>query len=63
MEIRCSHCGATLPVEERPLLNTAQDPELKARVKDGSLFVLECPYCVRGIPIEAMVNGYGYAKL
>lgn len=23
----------------------------------------ECPYCVRGIPIEAMVNGYGYAKL
>ena len=32
-------------MEERPLLNTAQDPELKARVKDGSLFVLECPYC------------------
>ena len=23
----------------------------------------ECPYCLRGIPIEAMVNGYGYAKL
>ena len=23
----------------------------------------ECPYCMRGIPIEAMVNGYGYAKL
>ncbi len=24
---------------------------------------LDCPYCRRGIPIEAMVNGYGYAKL
>lgn len=45
MEIRCSRCGAVLPVEEQPLLNTARDPELKARVKDGSLFVRECPYC------------------
>ena len=26
-------------------INTALDPELKARVKDGSLFVWECPYC------------------
>lgn len=22
-----------------------------------------CPFCARGIPIEAMVNGYGYSKL
>ena len=23
----------------------------------------ECPYCAKQIPIEAMVNGYGYSKL
>ena len=23
----------------------------------------ECPYCEKGIPIEAMVNGFGYSKL
>ena len=23
----------------------------------------ECPYCQKGIPIEAMVNGFGYSKL
>ena len=23
----------------------------------------ECPFCKKGIPIEAMVNGYGYSKL
>jgi orotate phosphoribosyltransferase len=23
----------------------------------------ECPMCQKKIPIEAMVNGYGYAKL
>ena len=29
----------------RQSINTALDPEVKARVKDGSLFVWECPYC------------------
>ena len=23
----------------------------------------DCPYCKKGIPIEAVVNGYGYSKL
>lgn len=23
----------------------------------------ECPFCKKGIPIEAMVNGYGYSKI
>ena len=23
----------------------------------------DCPFCKKGIPIEAMVNGYGYSKL
>ena len=41
----CSHCGSQTEVELRQSINTALDPQLKARVKDGSLFVWECPYC------------------
>ena len=41
----CSRCGGTHSVETYPSINTALDPPLKARVRDGSLFVWECPYC------------------
>ena len=41
----CSRCGGTRSVETYPSINTAQDPDLKARVRDGSLFVWECPHC------------------
>ncbi len=41
----CSHCHRSTQVEPVPLINTALDPERKARVRDGSLFVWECPYC------------------
>ena len=41
----CSHCGKQTEVEIRQSINVALDPELKARVRDGSLFVWECPYC------------------
>ena len=41
----CSHCGSQTEVELRQSINAALDPELKARVKDGSLFLWECPYC------------------
>ena len=41
----CSRCGGTHSVETYPSINVALDPELKARVRDGSLFVWECPYC------------------
>ena len=41
----CSHCHQQTEVELRQSLNVALDPFLKARVKDGSLFVWECPYC------------------
>ena len=41
----CSRCGGTHSVETYPSINTALDPTLKARVRDGSLFVWECPYC------------------
>ena len=41
----CSHCGAQHEVSAYPSINTAQEPDLKARVLDGSLFVWECPSC------------------
>jgi len=43
--VNCSHCGKAHPVETWPSINVALDPSLKARVRDGSLFVSECPYC------------------
>lgn len=41
----CSHCHQSTEVELRQSINVGLDPDLKARVKDGSLFVWECPYC------------------
>ena len=43
--VQCSACGKTYEVETLPAVNTAQQPELKAAVKDGSLFLKECPHC------------------
>ena len=43
--VSCSHCHRSTQAEPVQRINTALDPELKARVKDGSLFVWECPYC------------------
>ena len=41
----CSRCGESHAVATYPSINTALDPDLKARVRDGSLFVWECPHC------------------
>ena len=41
----CKHCHQQTEIDVRQSINVALDPELKARVKDGSLFVWECPYC------------------
>lgn len=41
----CSHCGAEHVVEIIAGVNAASEPELKARIKDGSAFVTECPFC------------------
>ncbi len=41
----CNHCHQKTEIPVRQSINTALDPEVKARVKDGSLFVWECPYC------------------
>ena len=45
--VKCSACGKTYEVETLPAVNTAQQPELKAAVKDGSLFLKECPHCAQ----------------
>ena len=41
----CSRCGEENILSAYYSVNVAEDPELKARVKDGSLFMWECPHC------------------
>ena len=41
----CSKCHKQTEIDVRQSINVALDPELKTRVKDGSLFLWECPYC------------------
>ncbi len=41
----CLSCGAKHETEAWSRINVADDPELKARVKDGSLFMWDCPDC------------------
>lgn len=41
----CSKCGQQHKVVVYRSINTADNPELKAKVKDGSLFLWECPHC------------------
>ena len=43
--LRCSRCGNEHEVTVYGGINTAEDPELKAAVRDGSLFLWECPHC------------------
>ena len=45
MNATCTRCGESHEVLTFPSINVAQDPDLKTRVRDGSLFVWECPYC------------------
>ena len=41
----CSKCGQQHKVIIYKSINTAENPELKAKVADGSLFLWECPHC------------------
>ncbi len=41
----CSKCGEQHKVIVYRSINVADNPELKAKVKDGSLFLWECPHC------------------
>ncbi|MCR5244573.1 MAG: CpXC domain-containing protein [Bacteroidales bacterium] len=42
---KCTSCGNSTEVETFGRINVADDPALKERVKDGSLFLWECPHC------------------
>ena len=41
----CPACGEKHGIEVWNRINVGENPELKAKVKDGSLFVWECPHC------------------
>ena len=41
----CSSCGEKHEVTYYSGINTAEEPELKTGVKDGSIFLWECPHC------------------
>lgn len=41
----CCKCGSKADVTVYRSINTADDPQLKEKVKDGSLFVWQCPEC------------------
>ncbi len=41
----CSKCGEQHKVIVYRSINVADNPELKAKVMDGSLFLWECPHC------------------
>lgn len=45
--VKCSQCGASREMTVYRSINTSIDPSLKEKVKDGSLFVWECPECGR----------------
>lgn len=45
ISITCSHCGESGKAESYPLINVRSNPELKEAVKNGSLFLYECPHC------------------
>ena len=45
IQVRCSACGAAYEVPAWRLVDGAADPGLKEAVKNGSLFVRECPEC------------------
>lgn len=41
----CSKCGQQHKVNVYRSINTGENPELKEKVRDGSLFLWECPHC------------------
>ena len=56
VQLRCTRCGNLHGVEVYGGINTAENPELKASVRDGSLFLWECPHCgTRNLAIEPLL--------
>ena len=47
--MRCNYCGKEFDAKEIRSVNVQVNPELKAAVKDGTLFVHECPHCGKAV--------------
>ena len=45
IQVSCKACGNSHQIDAYGGINLADTPELKAGVKDGSLFVWNCPVC------------------
>ena len=45
LSMRCSACSSDFEAEVYSLVNVGDDPDLKASVMDGTLFVRRCPHC------------------
>lgn len=41
----CSKCGKQNQIKVYKSINISENPELKDKVRDGSLFLWECPHC------------------
>lgn len=41
----CAACGEKHGIDVWNRINVEENPELKGKVKDGSLFIWECPHC------------------
>ena len=41
----CSKCGEKSRIKIYRSINISEDPELKEKIRNGSLFVWECPHC------------------
>ena len=44
-QFKCNQCGAATAVDVYDSINVGADPSLKEKVKNGSLFIWECPHC------------------
>ena len=44
-QFTCGRCGSTYTAGVYQMIDAQADPSLKEKVKDGSLFVRECPSC------------------
>ena len=44
-ETQCSKCGEKKVIDIYKSINVAENPDLKKKVADGSLFLWECPHC------------------
>ena len=52
MPVTCPSCGKDSDFTVWESINTMLDPEMKAKVRDGSAFTFECPHCGAKVQVE-----------